>query len=74
MFLDNDIGINSATSLATPEFQAIILSGYGSRMYPITEESNLPKALLPIANKPMIYYSLQWLEKSNITGNVSAEY
>ncbi|CAG8500384.1 10957_t:CDS:10 [Diversispora eburnea] len=29
------------------EFQAIILAGYGHKLYPLTEENNVPKALLP---------------------------
>ncbi|KAG2186470.1 hypothetical protein INT44_002692 [Umbelopsis vinacea] len=51
------------------EFQAIILAGYGSsnRLYPITEDDNIPKALLPVANKPLISYTLDWLEKAGIT-------
>jgi hypothetical protein len=48
MFIENP---GTPLTSANPEFQAVILSGYGSRMYPLTEESNLPKALLPIANK-----------------------
>ncbi len=38
--------------------KAIILAaGYATRLYPYTE--NLPKALLPIAGKPIIEYSIQ---------------
>ncbi|RHZ81079.1 hypothetical protein Glove_123g40 [Diversispora epigaea] len=48
------------------EFQAIILAGYGHKLYPLTEENNVPKALLPVANKPMIHYVLNWLEKAGI--------
>ncbi|CAO3615490.1 unnamed protein product [Cunninghamella blakesleeana] len=50
------------------EFQAVILAGYGSsnRLYPISEDENLPKALLPVGNKPMIAYTLEWLEKAGI--------
>ncbi|KAI8340751.1 nucleotide-diphospho-sugar transferase [Chlamydoabsidia padenii] len=50
------------------EFQAVILAGYGSsnRLYPISEDDNLPKALLPVGNKPMIAYTLDWLEKAGI--------
>ncbi|KAI8366403.1 nucleotide-diphospho-sugar transferase [Choanephora cucurbitarum] len=50
------------------EFQAVILAGYGSsnRLYPISEEENLPKALLPVGNKPVISYTLEWLEKAGI--------
>ncbi|KAI9145379.1 nucleotide-diphospho-sugar transferase [Paraphysoderma sedebokerense] len=36
-------------------------------MYPLTEQENLPKALLPIANKPMIHYILNWLENAGIS-------
>ncbi|KAI7867027.1 nucleotide-diphospho-sugar transferase [Spinellus fusiger] len=56
------------------EFQAVVLAGYGSsnsspppcRLYPIAEEDNMPKALLPVANKPIIAYTLDWLEKAGI--------
>ncbi|KAI8985928.1 nucleotide-diphospho-sugar transferase [Pilobolus umbonatus] len=50
------------------EFQAVILGGYGSsnRLYPISEEDNLPKAMLPVGNKPIIAYTLEWLEKAGI--------
>lgn len=34
------------------------------RLYPLTE--NLPKALLPVGNKPLIAYGLEWLEKARI--------
>jgi translation initiation factor eIF-2B subunit gamma len=49
------------------EFQAIVMCGYGNSLYPLTLESNVPKGLLPIQNKPLIYHSLQWIEKTNIT-------
>lgn len=39
------------------------------RLYPISEEDNLPKALLPVGNKPIISYTLEWLEKAGIYGN-----
>jgi translation initiation factor eIF-2B subunit gamma len=39
------------------------------RLYPISEEDNLPKALLPVGNKPVISYTLEWLEKAGIHGN-----
>ncbi|KTW30662.1 hypothetical protein T552_00377 [Pneumocystis carinii B80] len=45
-------------------FQAIILAGFGTGLYPLTEANNLPKALLPIANKPMIWYVLKWCEEA----------
>ncbi|GJJ78209.1 translation initiation factor eIF-2B subunit gamma [Entomortierella parvispora] len=49
-----------------PEFQAIIMAGYGNGLYPLTEENNMPKALLPIVNQPMISYQLSWLESSGV--------
>ncbi|CAG8453196.1 5861_t:CDS:2 [Paraglomus brasilianum] len=48
------------------EFQAVVLAGYGHRLYPLTEDKNVPKALLPVANKPMLFYVLDWLEKAGI--------
>lgn len=44
------------------EFQAVIMAaGSGSRMSALT--SKMPKALLPVANKPMILYPVKMLEK-----------
>ncbi|KAJ1946529.1 Translation initiation factor eIF-2B subunit gamma [Linderina macrospora] len=56
----------NAYDAATPEFKAIILAGPGNDLYPLTERENTPKALLPIANKPMIWYVLQWLEQGGL--------
>ncbi|XP_065069991.1 translation initiation factor eIF2B subunit gamma-like isoform X1 [Rhopilema esculentum] len=45
-----------------PEFQVVILAaGGGSRMYPLTEE--IPKALLPVGNLPLIWYPINNLHK-----------
>ncbi|KAK2587569.1 hypothetical protein KPH14_003697 [Odynerus spinipes] len=45
------------------EFQAIVLAGgKGSRMTELTDGK--PKCLLPIGNKPMIWFPLQLLERS----------
>ena len=41
------------------------------RLTPLTNnhgEEACPKALLPIANKPMLHYPLSWLEASGIRG------
>ncbi|KAJ3050333.1 hypothetical protein HK097_008702 [Rhizophlyctis rosea] len=52
-----------------PEFQAVILAGHGThgKLYPLAEDENLPKALLPVAGKPLLYYQLQWLEQAGVT-------
>lgn len=53
-----DLGLNRS-----PEFQVIIIIEYDDgRMFPLTEE--IPKSLLPIANRPLLAYQLDLLEKS----------
>lgn len=42
----------------------ILARGTGSRLYPLTKVTN--KHLLPIYNKPMIYYLLQTLINAGI--------
>lgn len=51
---------------SSSDFQAIILAG-GSRsqLHPLTH--GFPKALLPIANTPLLVFQLRMLEKSGIT-------
>ena len=50
-----------------PEFQVVILAaGGGSRMYPLTEE--IPKALLPVGNLPLIWYPINNLHKHGFDG------
>lgn len=49
------------------EFQAIVMAGgSGSRMTDLT--AGRPKCLLPIGNKPMVWYPLQLLERTGIKG------
>lgn len=43
--------------------KAIILAaGHGTRMLPITK--TIPKELLPVGNKPVIHYIVEWLSKA----------
>jgi translation initiation factor eIF-2B subunit gamma len=44
------------------------------RLYPLTHEAATVKGLLPLANKPMIYYPLQWLEKGPFNEVIIAAY
>lgn len=54
---------------ATADLQAVVLAGYGNRLYPLVDDtpSGLPKALLPVANKPLIAHTLAWLEANAFT-------
>lgn len=52
-----------------PEFQAVILCGPGSRLYPISNNEVFPKPLIPIAGRPLISYPLSWLEREGIYSN-----
>ena len=52
------------------EWSAIVLAGgIGSRLRPLT--SNIPKPLVPVANKPMIDYNLELLRNAGITGKIA---
>jgi len=45
------------------EFQVVVLAGgSGSSMHPLTEE--IPKALLPVANRPLLSYQLDLVENA----------
>ncbi|KAJ2895093.1 nucleotide-diphospho-sugar transferase [Zalerion maritima] len=57
-----------AVSMASPGFQAIILCGPGSSFSTFTANPDEnPKALLPIANRPMVWYPLEFCYRSGIT-------
>ncbi len=52
------------------EWSAIVLAGgIGSRLRPLT--NNIPKPLVPVANKPMIDYNLELLRNARITGKIA---
>ena len=50
------------------EFQAVVLAGgKGSRMNELTR-GKTPKCLLPIGNKPMLWFPLKMLENHGFAG------
>lgn len=57
-----------AVSMPSPGLQAIILCGPGSSFPTFTSNpEDHPKALLPIANRPMIWYPLEFCYRTGIT-------
>lgn len=48
------------------EFHAVILCGPGTQLAPFSKErsTGIAKALLPVANRPMVEYVLDWCEKA----------
>ncbi|KAJ7497185.1 UDP-3-O-glucosamine N-acyltransferase, partial [Mycena latifolia] len=55
--------------LVPPEFLAVLLAGFGNELSPLTSDHGdepCLKALLPLANTPIIDYSLAWVEQSGI--------
>ncbi|KAF8894888.1 UDP-3-O-glucosamine N-acyltransferase [Gymnopilus junonius] len=57
------------SDLVTREFLAVVLAGFGNELVPLTSDYGddpCPKALLPVANKPLLEYVLVWLEQSGI--------
>ena len=56
--------------MSTPSMQAVIMAGgEGSRLRPLT--SNMPKPMLPIANRPMMEHIVLLLKKHGITDVVA---
>lgn len=53
------------------EYTVVVLAGgRGQKLTPLSE--SVPKCLLPIANRPLISYPIEFLEKSKFTGNFIA--
>ncbi|KAI9475198.1 hypothetical protein BX667DRAFT_488188 [Coemansia mojavensis] len=49
-----------------PEITAVVLALPEKGMAVLTEHASKSHALLPIANRPMIWYTLQWLEQGGV--------
>ncbi|KAI9823390.1 MAG: hypothetical protein M1826_007746 [Phylliscum demangeonii] len=57
-----------AHSMPQPGFQALILCGPGLSLNTFTSSpEEFPKALVPIANRPMVWYPLDWCYRMGIT-------
>ena len=57
-----------ALGMPSPGFQAVILCGPGVSLTTFTTyPEEFPKALIPIANRPMIWYPLDWCYRMGIT-------
>jgi translation initiation factor eIF-2B subunit gamma len=55
----------------TQEFQVIILAGGpASDLSPLTDD--IPKCILPVANRPLISYPLELVENSSFRGEMVA--
>ncbi|KAI9721812.1 MAG: hypothetical protein M1812_002148 [Candelaria pacifica] len=57
-----------AQSMPSPGFQALILCGPGVSLNTFTSSpEEFPKALIPIANRPMVWYPLDWCYRMGVT-------
>ncbi len=57
-----------ALSMPSPGFQAVILCGPGVSLTTFTANpEDFPKALVPIANRPMVWYPLDWCYRMGVT-------
>lgn len=58
--------------MPSPGFQAVILCGPGVSLTTFTANpEEFPKALVPIANRPMIWYPLDWCYRMGITSKLT---
>jgi NDP-sugar pyrophosphorylase family protein len=57
--------MNNTTNSINKSSKAIILAaGFGKRLLPLTKDK--PKAMIEIANKPLIHHTINWLTKNKI--------
>ncbi|KAF2757107.1 hypothetical protein EJ05DRAFT_487087 [Pseudovirgaria hyperparasitica] len=55
-------------TLPSPGFQALILCGPGASLNTFTSSpEDFPKALVPVANRPMVWYSIEWCIRMGVT-------
>ena len=55
-------------TMPPPGFQALILCGPGASISTFTSNpKDIPKALIPIANRPMVWYPLEWCYRMGVT-------
>lgn len=67
-FISRRRGMPHAVSMPHPGFQAIILCGPGIGLSTFTSVPNeFPKALVEVANRPMVWYVLDWCYRMGIT-------
>ena len=71
LFLPVTVVVTGKNDSTVELLELLYIYQYTHRLYPISEEDNLPKALLPVGNKPVISYTLEWLEKAGIHGNLA---
>jgi translation initiation factor eIF-2B subunit gamma len=61
-----------ALPVASPGLQALILCGPGHSLETFTSNpEETPKALLHVANRPMVWYPLDWCHRMGITSTYS---
>ena len=57
-----------AINMPSTGIQAIILCGPGVSLNTFTSKpEEFPKALVPIANRPMVWYPLEWCYRMGVT-------
>ena len=49
---------------ASPQQAVVLVGGLGTRLRPLTYQR--PKALLPVVNRPLLSYELEWLRRAGV--------